>query len=372
MKSTALHEQPQKINELESIRGLAAFLVVLCHMPKWNPLGDVGIINNGYLMVDLFFVLSGYVISGAYGGRITSRNALLRFQFLRFGRLYPVHILFLFVFVLIEFAKYKAQIKYGITSPNSVPFQFNDLAAFAKNIFLIQAVLPDQPPTFNVPAWSISVEFYTYLLFGLVVLFFEELKTYFFVALAVISLLMLATNHTFGFENVLRCFSGFFVGCLAAIATSKRRFPLPNYLSAIVMMALIFFLQSKTSKYFDISIFFFAALLILSIVLSPEGLLNKLLNFQFFIWLGSISYSVYMSHAVIEWIANQFIRVILKRPEVLGIDGGSTPQLSLAEALIAYTVTVLLVLLVGAIVFRFVERPMRERSRRLALSTFFH
>ena len=49
----------RKIYELESMRGLAALLVVFYHLPKWNPILDIKIINNGYLMVELFFVISG-------------------------------------------------------------------------------------------------------------------------------------------------------------------------------------------------------------------------------------------------------------------------------------------------------------------------
>ena len=98
-----------KINELESLRGLAALLVVFFHVPKWNSFLNVGIINNGYLMVELFFVLSGFVIFNAYSNNIKSKRDLMRFQFLRFGRLYPVHILFLLILLLIEVAKYFAQ-----------------------------------------------------------------------------------------------------------------------------------------------------------------------------------------------------------------------------------------------------------------------
>ncbi|MFX5464960.1 hypothetical protein ABTD44_21555, partial [Acinetobacter baumannii] len=77
--------------------------------PNWNPLFDIGIVRSGYLMVHLFFVLSGFVIYNAYAARIDSAQDLMRFQFLRFGRLYPVHLLFLLVYVLFEVAKYVGQ-----------------------------------------------------------------------------------------------------------------------------------------------------------------------------------------------------------------------------------------------------------------------
>lgn len=164
------YQSHTKIEELESIRGLAALLVVFFHIPKWNTLLDIGIINNGYLMVELFFVLSGYVIYTAYAHKIINRNDLFRFQFLRFGRLYPVHFVFLVAFIFIEIAKYIAQSKLGITSPNTQPFRENNLTAIIQQLFLVQAIGPTHnTTTFNGPAWSISVEFYTYLVFGMCV-----------------------------------------------------------------------------------------------------------------------------------------------------------------------------------------------------------
>jgi peptidoglycan/LPS O-acetylase OafA/YrhL len=92
-------------------------------------------------MVHLFFVLSGFVIFNAYAEKITTKKELFRFQLLRFGRLYPVHLLFLFVFLGIEIAKYIASTKLGINSPNTIPFEINNFSAFVKNIFLISSVL---------------------------------------------------------------------------------------------------------------------------------------------------------------------------------------------------------------------------------------
>lgn len=43
-----------KIEELESIRGLAAFLVVFYHLPKWSPILGMGLVNNDYLMFHLY------------------------------------------------------------------------------------------------------------------------------------------------------------------------------------------------------------------------------------------------------------------------------------------------------------------------------
>jgi len=53
----------EKYEELDSIRGIAALLVVFEHIPNWNEsFFNFVIFRNGYLMVELFFVLSGFVI----------------------------------------------------------------------------------------------------------------------------------------------------------------------------------------------------------------------------------------------------------------------------------------------------------------------
>ncbi len=362
------YQNPPKIEELESIRGLAALLVVFFHIPKWSAFCDIGIIDNAYLMVDLFFVLSGFVIFNAYTNKISSPKDLLRFQFLRFGRLYPVHFVFLLVYLLMELAKYLAQIKFGIQSPTSIPFKGNNLEAFIENVLLIQSIFTNTASTFNYPSWSISVEFYTYLVFGLAILFFNQLKIYIFSVLAFASLIMLATKSTLGFDNLLRCYAGFFAGCLTASAIRNSKILVPHYLSTLIFISIVAFLQLKTTKDFDISIYLLTATLIASLILSPKGLLNKVLSSKVLTWLGALSYSVYMSHAAIIWVVNQFFRVVLKRPEMIDADGIIHPKLSTVEALIACAVIFLAVLIVSQAMYTIVERPFREKSRRIAFS----
>jgi peptidoglycan/LPS O-acetylase OafA/YrhL len=111
-----------KIIELESIRGVAALLVVLFHIPGWHPsFYYIGFIRNSNLMVDLFFVLSGFVIYKAYSVKIQNKMDLFRIQFLRFGRLYPVHLLLLLLFQGVEFAKYYAELVLDIQSSHTTP-----------------------------------------------------------------------------------------------------------------------------------------------------------------------------------------------------------------------------------------------------------
>lgn len=355
-----------QIYELESIRGLAAFLIVFFHLPKWNPVLDIGLVNNGYLMVELFFVLSGFVIFSAYADKIDCTRDIIRFYFLRFCRLYPVHITFLFVFLAIEFAKYIASVQFGIISPNSNPFEKNDLSAFIKHLLLISSVLPDQPLTYNYPAWSISVEFYTYLIFAAIAFLLKKNRDLIFGTFAFVSLIMLVTDLTFGFHDLLRCFSGFFIGCLTAKFSRKIKSSPPSLLSLLLFFLLITFIHFKPERSYDSLIYFIGAALIAALALSQDGFLNRILACRFLIWLGTISYSMYMSHAAVEWFANQVIRMVLKRPEIAGASGRLHPQLSELETLIACMLVIAGVLLVSALTYNFIEKPWREKSRNFA------
>jgi peptidoglycan/LPS O-acetylase OafA/YrhL len=361
-------QNSKKIEELESIRGLAAILVVLFHLPKWNSIMDIRFFNNGYLMVPLFFVLSGFVIYNAYSDKIQVKKDLFKFQFLRFGRLYPVHITFLLAFLFIEIIKYIVYVFFDVKNSISTPFEINSFSQFIKNLFLISSVLPNQILSYNIPAWSIGVEFYTYFIFGLSVLFIRKGISLLFLIITTCSFLMLAMKMTFGFEPLLSCFAGFFMGCLTAIITSKYKIILSKYSSLYIFLSIIIFLQIKNDKDFDIVIYFLTAAFIISIILSSDGMLKKILKFHVLSFLGGISYSVYMSHMLVIIVFNKVLKIFLKRPQILDLDGNSVVQLSQVEALLGCFFVIILVLVVSTFVYNFIEKPMRTKSRLFSSS----
>jgi peptidoglycan/LPS O-acetylase OafA/YrhL len=361
--------QPQitkKTGELESIRGLAALLIVLFHTPIWNQIFNLEIIRNGYLMVELFFVLSGFVIYNAYSEKINESKDLIRFQFLRFGRLYPVHLLFLLVFVSIDTVKYIALQKYGLASFNTPAFHDNNLTAFLQQLFLIQAIGPTgNAITFNAPAWSISVEFFTYIIFGLVVLLLPRFKIQAFALIFIASVTLSESGHANEFNEIIKCTTGFFLGCLAAYSKKKSSLTLPAYTPLIAITLLLSYLMFKPSHEYDVAIYFLTAFLIFSLVSSKHNLVNTFLSLKTLTWLGTISYSLYMSHFAVLWVINQTIRFVLKKPEAI-VDGHSTPQMSAPEAALGFLLVIVISLIVSSIVYKYIENPLREKSRNFA------
>lgn len=362
-----IQQKSGKIEELESIRGIAAVLVVLFHMPFWNlRLYNTAIIRNSYYMVDLFFVLSGFVMYLNYGERLRSLRDLLRFQLLRIGRLYPVHLLFLLIALLMAVAKWFASVKFGMTLPNGGAFKDAGLHAFIEQLFLAHALgFSGNALSFNEPSWSISVEFYTYLVFGLFALIPPRplrLSIYGLLSLASLILLQWFAPAIGNFSFILQCFAGYFLGCLIAAWSSPEKVQLSSFTGLAALVVLVLFLCLVKPGSFNILIYFFSAALICAVVLGKDGWFRSLLRHRVFTFLGLISYSLYMSHHAMLWACNMFVRVVMKRPEAV-IAGISYPQLSFVEACVANVIAVAITIGISSVVFKWIEDPMRKRSR---------
>jgi peptidoglycan/LPS O-acetylase OafA/YrhL len=359
-----------KIEELESIRGIAALLVVLFHMPIWNAsLHNIRFILNSYYMVDLFFVLSGFVMNLNYGDRLHSGRDLARFQFLRLGRLYPVHLLFLLLAVFTAASSWIAASALGLHIPNGSAFKDATFASFTEQLLLIHSLgFFKIAHPFNGPSWSISVELYTYLVFGIACLISHYvLRLSAFVVLmgGALVLLSIGGDDIAGFSEILQCLAGYFLGCLAAAFATRRPHMLPRGSTFAALAAMTLFLCTRKNPQFDIAIFFLSAAVIVAVVCSRDDYTKRILGHRSLKFLGLVSYSIYMSHTFVLWVCNQFVRVVLRRPEAI-VEGISTPQLSLAGALLWQAIALAATILLSALVFKYVEDPMRLKSKDLA------
>ena len=91
-------DRTEKILYLESLRGIAAVMVAVSHFRIDSFIYQNQFIGNSYLWVDFFFVLSGFVIALNYQYKIKNFQSLFAFQAKRFIRLYPLHLILLFMF----------------------------------------------------------------------------------------------------------------------------------------------------------------------------------------------------------------------------------------------------------------------------------
>lgn len=143
---------------LDAMRGAAALAVLFYHLRNLKP-GGVGTIGHGsaifasgYLAVDLFFVMSGFVIAHAYGERLGPALSPGRFLVLRFIRLQPV----MAIGVLIGFGFALVQRLLGL--PNA-PGLFAIATSLPFNLLMLpNLLLPWGLFLFNAPAWSLFFE----------------------------------------------------------------------------------------------------------------------------------------------------------------------------------------------------------------------
>ena len=75
----------QRFVALDSLRGICALMVAIYHFSTNSLLANIPFIENGYLFVDFFFVLSGFVIASSYGERLRSGFPISRFMFFEVG-----------------------------------------------------------------------------------------------------------------------------------------------------------------------------------------------------------------------------------------------------------------------------------------------
>jgi len=352
-----------KFEELESIRGIAALLIVILHISLFN---QITFFNNCYLMVEIFFVLSGFVIHRTYQKKITTLKKLLEFWFLRFGRLYPIHLIFLFGYLLLEFIKYLLVSKVGAAYKIQPFNDQNYIEAFILNLFLMQGLWNHYKdyPLFNGPAWSISVEFYTYFVFALINLKFYQFKHYFYLGISAFSIYFLIKGDLFYLSfGFLRCLAGFFIGCLVSECININRFNINKYISFICLAIIIVLLSVKNQNNtnLDFLIYFPTALLIYSLCKRPDGHLNKALKMKFLIWLGTISYSVYMSHYIILRINDIIETKILLNFMSFSVFPYLIPALH-------FFFIIICVLLLSSFMYYFVELPFRNKSREFIFS----
>ena len=362
---------------LESLRGIAALMVVIYHVGWINPFYDIAVIRNGALMVDLFFVLSGFVMVHCYGNKFDGYGSFYAFLRARFWRLYPLHFLMLLVFLWIELAKYIAEVKLNIISANPA-FSRSNLTSFSYHLLLIHSLVQDHG-SFNTPSWSISTEFYTYIIFAMIMVISKAkrfLYHIFFVVAGLSFLAILMTGHTsltFDYQDSLfRCLYGFFIGAFihgiyqkySVISFSKRRENIGIIILLIVLTMFAYILGIKHDNYIEFFMPPLVAFLILLLTILPDNIFSKALCWQPFLWLGKVSYSIYMVHMAFIWGFSALLQAVFGLQKTVVEGGDSIIDTSLFTGSLLVFLLVICVLCASHFSFKYIEDPFRKLAKR--------
>jgi peptidoglycan/LPS O-acetylase OafA/YrhL len=292
---------------LTSARGIAAWLVVMFHvrlaLPRLAP-APLAVFAKGYLAVDFFFLLSGFVIWMTWIDRIRAERwrAVPHFLHKRVARTWPLHLLMLGVAVVTAAAfAYAGRL---------APFD-DDWAALPFNILLIQNWGVTDGLTWNDPSWSISAEFAAYLLFPLLAMTIDLRRLPSLALVAVIvalaALLDIAMtaggSTTLGIDiarfGVLRRLIEFTCGGVVATLWLRWRDrpALPSWTAGAASAAILaLWLQGALPEMFAIPCAFAALLLALAL---SCGARHNPLEWSPLHYLGEISYTIYLSHFIL-------------------------------------------------------------------------
>jgi peptidoglycan/LPS O-acetylase OafA/YrhL len=364
-----------RLSTLDGLRGLAALLVVFYHMGWPNHLTTNNFVGNGYLAVDLFFILSGFVIFQNYAFRIGSINDFRNFIYLRFFRVYPLHLAILAWLSCVELLKLLMQGSLA-TPSEQVPFSDNNsIPALVANILLLQGLHTLQGLSWNIPSWSISCEFAAYLLFGVAALtglirqrlFFSGILLAAACAYVILSFEYNGLDVTYDWGGV-RCLAGFFLGAMLAHVnrppSDSQAQPWISGATVVTMIAIIAVMSAVSGPAVLLVVpFFVIAIALLRIDRGPVARILMLRSIQY---LGRVSYSIYM----VQFPTIVGLKIVLKRLfKVSVLQDPITQRFTLTidpwVGDILVLVSVLAVLLIAGGTYAWIESPGRAFGRRL-------
>ena len=358
--STSGNPHPN-IDSLTSLRGFLALWVVLYHFwkdvlalfPSARVLSPV--VTQGHFAVPVFFMLSGFVLAYNYGQGWFSLGIrkYCRFLFARWARIYPVHFFSLLVVLgMVAVCRGKrwplSDAGYGA-------------ADFVLNLFLAQTWVPDFRLNWNYPSWSISCEWFAYLWFPILcAAVLRHLTTrpraYTFLVLcwgATLGLYAFANESPF--RELVRVMPTFLAGTAIHACLSRipgRRPHLLRRLPDLLLMTLAAVPLVTGGR--------LMGALLLTGFLTLVYLLARLGNdcsglwtSRIVIYLGEVSYSLYMAHTLAQKICYKLLPV---------------ERFTAASWIVRFGVMLLYLVCIGCLslgTYYFVERPWRWRLRRL-------
>jgi peptidoglycan/LPS O-acetylase OafA/YrhL len=343
-----------ELRALTSVRGIAAWMVVLYHIRlsiAGLPQGVVDVLAKGYLAVDFFFLLSGCVIWMTWGDRLRAGGlaAVPGFLQKRIARIWPLH------FVVLAGAVALALLMATTGRHDGREFPFGELPL---HLLLIQNWGFTPALTWNDPAWSISAELGAYLLFPLLAVAIDWRRVPSWAVLVAIgaagvllaSVFAYADAPTLGTDiprlGLVRCVIEFAMGTAVGALWLRWR-DRPVGLAAMSVAVALALLLSPLPEALRIPGAFAALLLALALT---SGLRGNPLEGRALHYLGEISYATYLGHFLL-WFAFKLAFVA---------DAHAVP----AELVALY---LMLVLSSSVALYHLVERPAQKWVNDLKL-----
>ncbi len=365
---TQPHALPNDLKALTALRFVAAAWILVYHFGRhlgFDLHASSGFVAAGALGVDLFFVLSGFILSHVYLREVeTGSYSHARFIWARLARVYPMHLATLAGMIALVVAASAL----GQDFENRDAFKWSDLPA---HLLMVHAWGVTDGVGWNFPSWSISAEWAAYLLFPVFAAIALKLKDRPFIALALAgagvaaaSLAFLAIDPrgmTYMTSNfgALRILPSFALGVALYLVVRSR--PAPAWAAWPMALAGLAVVIATTSLRLD-PVFAWPglALVIWGLAEAARHGQEGLMGSKTAVWLGEISYGVYMTHLFVDIV---WFRLM----GFAGVTAASAEPVRLA----AWWGVMAATLAVSAFAFHLIEKPARQRLRRFGDARLF-
>jgi peptidoglycan/LPS O-acetylase OafA/YrhL len=377
----------QYITNLTALRGIAALITVIYHVDVWIGNGGGMLVPTAvsrmperlYLMVDFFFVLSGFIMYHVYGRSFAQgvqKSEFWAFLKARFARVYPLHVLSLCLMAGLLYMAHKLGIPYLVALEAE-----NSAWSFVTNLLLVHSMNLHGWFTWVHASWSISTEWWMYMVFPFLVVPFERMNgtmrwgvfagcyalyaaiMYFFVTLvhinpevpipaATVQDMSINVSFQHGF---VRCFAGFLIGMVIyrAYLDGLGRSLWANGVVMTALTILLFLLMHLLAP--DALTVATFPLLILGAAYGSAGI-NRILQSKPLQRLGDWSFSIYLMHQPL--ILLFFTLSLTLKPPTDPAQMAAKPDPVTGWVICA--IVIALTLVVSALVYRFWERPARR------------
>ncbi len=361
-------QAPGRFVALDSLRGLAALGIVFYHM------GDVGWVaglrpfRQGWMLVDFFFVLSGFVIAASYGERLAHGYPRGRFLLVRLGRVYPLHIATVALWLALEWLVFRP-----------VLHEAHPWSELARGVLLLDAFARGAGNFYAPVSWAVAVELVLYVLAA--GLFGRGRAA---IALAIIVAALSAWALTSGFNELgfgrllQRGLLGFPLGVACYWLHRRLRAIEPGRAWSSIaegglLAALLTFmaLPGRTAGSIPLAALLYTALVL--VFARDGGIASRALGWRPLVALGQLSFAIYMVHLLFVLLPNRFLPRLFEasgHPEwarpgrhTFGLESVAPP-----EWLATLLTLGLAALAVGAawLAWRYIEEPARRWTRRFA------
>jgi peptidoglycan/LPS O-acetylase OafA/YrhL len=300
----------RRIPQLDAVRGVAILVVMVHNLSPRYPLFHLQqLSSNGWMGVDLFFVLSGFLITGILVDTKQSEAYFRNFYVRRCLRIWPLYYsLLFFMFVVVRFLNPR---QFHTVLQQSSPW-------WAFPLFLQNFLLPISTNAAGPlgVTWSLAIEEQFYLVWPLVVRFCSRTQLR---RLAVVEICIspalrycLSLHHVDLYTNVFCRLDGLMAGALLALLVRSDNFVPSKFLKGAwillgIAAPLAFVAEALHARWIVFSFTAPASASFIYISLfSPRKWLQMLMNNRFLIYTGTISYGLYLLHKIPSGMAETF------------------------------------------------------------------